>query len=150
LTSIYINCIEGCSPNSTKKSSIYCRTYLLNIFSIFYHPIFQKGKRISSDENHLKRIWQLLKISIRAIYITWQSGKIGASTKTRTWDTRGKAVRYNALDHAATVNIFKNSSQITTSDLWGFLNFLNYHCSNFPCWIVISFTNCFLFCRGNL
>jgi hypothetical protein len=30
---INIKCIEGCSPNSTKISSIYCRTYFLNILS---------------------------------------------------------------------------------------------------------------------
>jgi hypothetical protein len=28
---LFIN--EGCSPNSTKTSSIYCRTYFINILS---------------------------------------------------------------------------------------------------------------------
>jgi tetratricopeptide (TPR) repeat protein len=54
-----INIIEGCSPNSTKISSIYCRTYFLNILSIqffrtligqsfnFFHR-FKKNKRALS------------------------------------------------------------------------------------------------------
>jgi ribosomal protein L19E len=36
-------------------------------------------------------------------YITWQSGEISVSTVIRTWNTLGKAERYNALDNSNTV-----------------------------------------------
>jgi hypothetical protein len=50
LTITNIKCIEGCSPNSTKISSIYCRTYFLTIFS----SNFSGGRLFNGEWNDWK------------------------------------------------------------------------------------------------
>jgi hypothetical protein len=64
---INIKCIEGCSPNSTKISSICCRTYFLNIIrSLFLFTYWWWVSAIgwSSNLTRCARWWCILRRQI--------------------------------------------------------------------------------------